>query len=128
MSELKYCQGPECHMHKTKDRIKGTKGSKTYQTRRRSSFYYGNDNFCSMNCYNDWANEFADRAIDHFGRITVAKHLTKDNAWSKDYDWDYSGSGSTRTNYRFVNGITNERRPLTEEQYRDKSYTLNTGE
>jgi len=36
---MKFCQGPECHMHKTKDRIKGTKGSKTYQTRRRSSFY-----------------------------------------------------------------------------------------
>ena len=26
---MKFCQGPECHMHKTKDRIKGTKGSKT---------------------------------------------------------------------------------------------------
>ena len=36
MSDLKYCQGTECHKHKTKDRIKGTKGSKTYQTRRRS--------------------------------------------------------------------------------------------
>ena len=126
---MKYCQGPKCHQYRTKDRIKGTKGSKTYQTRRRSSFYYGNDNFCSMNCYNDWANEFADRAIDHFGRITEAKHLTEENAWVKDYDWDYSGHGnSTRTNYRFVNGITNEQRPLTEEQYNDSNYTLNTGE
>ena len=25
MSELKFCQGPECHMHKTKDRIKELK-------------------------------------------------------------------------------------------------------
>ena len=51
---MKFCQGPECHMHKTKDRLKGMKGSKTYQTRRRSSFYYGNDNFCSTWCQNDW--------------------------------------------------------------------------
>jgi len=125
---LKYCQGPKCYQYKTKDRIRGMKGSKTYQTRRRSSFYYGGDNFCSLNCQNDWFNKYGDLAIDHFGRTTEAKHLTQDNAWVKDYDWDYSGSGSTRTNWRFVNGLTKEQRPLTREQYNDKSYTLNTGE
>ena len=36
MSELKLCQGSKCHTYNTKDRLKGTKGSKTYQTRRRS--------------------------------------------------------------------------------------------
>ena len=122
---MRFCQGPECHMHKTKDRIKGTKGSKTYQTRRRSSFYYGNDNFCSLNCQNDWFNIYGDRAIDHFGRLTKAKHLTQDNAWSKEFDWSHDDSQSR---YIYVNGITKEQRPLTEEQYRDKSYTLNTGE
>jgi len=44
MSELKYCQGPECHTYHTQDRLKGIKGSKTYQTRRRSSLNYGE--FC----------------------------------------------------------------------------------
>ena len=123
---MKFCQNSKCHTYKTKDRIKGTQGSKTYQTRRRSSFYYGNDNFCSMNCYNDWANEFADRAIDHFGRITEAKHLTEQNAWYKDYNWvDYQND--TRE-YIYVNGITKEQRPLTREQYYDTNYTLNTGE
>ena len=66
---MKYCQGPKCHQYKTKDRIRGPKGAKYYQTRRRSSMYYGKGNFCSMNCYNDWAEKFSDRAIDHFGRI-----------------------------------------------------------
>ena len=33
MSDLKYCQGNKCHEYRTKDRIKGTKGSKSYQTR-----------------------------------------------------------------------------------------------
>ena len=126
MSDLKYCQGSKCHTYKTKDRIKGMKGSKTYQTRRRSSFYYGDDNFCSMNCYNDWANKFVDRAIDHFGRTTTAKHLTEDNAWYKDYNYQ-AGWGSER-DYIYVNGITKEQRPLTEEQFRDNNYTLNTGE
>ena len=32
---LKLCQGPRCHQYQTKDRLKGPKGNKTYQTRRR---------------------------------------------------------------------------------------------
>ena len=122
MSELKFCQGPKCHQYKTKDRIKGMQGNKTYQTRRRSSFYYGDDNFCSMNCYNDWFNEFGNRAIDHFGRLTTAKHLTEQNAWSKEFDWSHDDSQSR---YIYVNGITKEQRPLTEEQFRDNTFTLN---
>ena len=122
MSELKLCQGPKCHQYHTKDRLKGTKGSKTYQTRRRSSMYYGSGNFCSMNCYNDWAEEFIDRAVDHFGRLTEPKHLTEQNAWQKTYDWDSNYQNRT---YVYRNGITQERRPLTEEQYNDSNYTLN---
>ena len=122
---LKLCQGPACHQYLTKDRLKGPAGSKTYQTRRRSSMYYGSGNFCSMNCYNDWAETFSDRAIDHFGRLTEPKHLTEENAWVKDYNWD---RGYENRTYVYRNGITKEQRPLTEEQYRDSNYTLNTGE
>ena len=120
---LKLCQGPACHQYTTKDRLKGPKENKTYQTRRRSSMYYGKGNFCSMQCYNDWAEEFSDRAIDHFGRLTEPKHLTEDNAWEKQYDWRDDG-----TYYVYVNGITKERRPLTREQFNDNNYTLNIGE
>ena len=123
MSELKLCQGPECHQHQTQDRLKGPKDNKTYQTRRRSSMYYGSGNFCSMQCYNDWANEFIDRAVDHFGRTTEVKHLTEQNAWTKTYDWRHGVGEDHR--YYFVNGITNEQRPLTRQQYDDTNYTLN---
>ena len=125
MSELKLCQGTRCHTYTTKDRLKGSKDNKTYQTRRRSSMYYGSGNFCSMNCYNDWAETFIDRAVDHFGRLTEPKHLTEENAWHKQYDW--RGGSDDRTDlYYFVNQITAERRPITEEQYDDSTYTLNT--
>ena len=123
MSDLKLCQGTRCHTYHTKDRLKGMKDNKTYQTRRRSSMYYGSGNFCSMNCYNDWAETFIDRAIDHFGRLTEPKHLTEENAWHKDYDWRID---DRQNRYFFVNGITKEQRPLTEEQYNDDNYTLNT--
>ena len=128
MSELKYCQGPKCHQHQTQDRIKGPKGNKTYQTRRRSSMYYGSGNFCSMWCFNEWAELYIDRAVDHFGRLTEPKHLTEHNAWYKDSDYDWRGGDNQYSNWRFVNSITKERRPLTEEQYNDSNYTINTGE
>ena len=122
MSELKLCQGPSCDQYHTKDRLKGQKDNKTYQTRRRSSMYYGSGNFCSMNCQIDWFNTYGDRAIDHFGRLTEPKHLTEQNAWTKDYDWRIDDRQNA---YFYINGITNERRSLTEEQYNDTSYTLN---
>ena len=124
MSELKLCQGTRCHQYCTKDRLKGVKGNKTFQTRRRSSMYYGSGNFCSMNCYNDWAETFIDRAIDHFGRLTEAKHLTEENAWIKDMDWRYTTNDEHR--YYYLNKITKEQRPLTREQYDDDNYILNT--
>ena len=123
MSELKLCQGTKCHTYHTTDRVKGTKGNKTNQTRRRSSFYYGNGNFCSLNCQNDWFNDFGEQAINHFGRTTEPKHLTEQNAWVKNYD--YRGYRGEEDIYFFVNTITKERRPLTEQQYRDNNYTLN---
>ena len=122
MSELKLCQGTRCHTYNTMDRLKGMKDNKTFQTRRRSSFYYGGSNFCSLNCQNDWFQEFGNRAIDHFGRLTEPKHLTEDNAWCKSYDWDSSYQERT---FVFRNSITKETRPITEQQYDDDNYTLN---
>jgi len=120
---MKYCQGPKCHTYYTQDRIRGPKGNKTTQTRRRSNFYYGNGNFCSLNCQSDWFNDFGDRAIDHFGRLTQAIRLGPENAWVKDYD--YSWQNGTMSNWRFVNKVTKEQRTLTQEQYNDNNYTLN---
>ena len=124
MSKLKYCQGPDCHTYTTQDRLKGIKGSKTYQTRRRSSMYYGKGNFCDMRCQIDWINKYIERGLDHFGRTTQAKHLTEHNAWQKIYDWNSNHDMI----YVYLNTITRETRPLTEEQYNDTSYTINTGE
>ena len=123
MSDLKLCQGPKCHQYHTKDRLKGTKGSKTFQTRRRSSMYYGSGNFCSMNCYNDWAETFIDRAVDLFGRLTEPKHLTEDSAWIKGYDWHHI---TDECQHHTINTITKEQRPITEQQYNDSNYTLNS--
>ena len=118
---MKYCQGPKCHEYKTKDRIRGPKGSKYYATRRRSEFYYGG-NFCSLNCQNDWFELNGNRAINHFGRLTEPKQVSCDQAWYKDYNWAHSSDGGSR--HYFVNDLLGERRPITEQQYDDVNYTI----
>ena len=125
MSQLKYCQGPKCHEYKTKDRIRGSKGDKHYETRKRSSFYYLQGNACSMICQNDWFMKFGNLALDHFGRIHEPKRLVPDNAWYKDYDYDWQSR--TDSNWRMINRLTKEIRPITQEQYNDERFTLNQG-
>ena len=120
---MKYCQGPKCHEHKTKDRIRGSKGDKHYETRKRSSFYYHNE-FCSLNCQNDWFNKFGDRAIDHYGRIHEPKRVGCDSAWYKDSKYHYNQSNSTHySTYYFINDLLGERRPITQAQYQDENFT-----
>ena len=122
MSDLKYCQGPDCHTYHTQDRLKGTKPNKTYQTRRRSYLLFGE--FCDRRCSEDWFRKYGTQAVNHFGRLTEAKHLTEQNAWQKTYDWN----SNDETVYVYFNTITKEQRPLTEAQYNDTNYTINTGE
>ena len=124
MSDLKLCQGPDCHTYHTQDRVKGIKGSKTNQTRRRSSLHWGE--FCDNRCYNDWFRKYGTQAVNYFGRLTKPKHLTEENAWVKDYDYNWRSETNQHSNWRFVNKITQEQRPITEQQYNDDNYTLNT--
>ena len=119
---MKYCQGPSCHEYKTKDRIRGSKGDKHYETRKRSNMYYGKDNFCSLNCQNDWFNKFGDMAINHFGRIREPKRTDASGAWYKDYNWNRRVNGQRYTHY-FVNDLLGERVAITEQQYDDKNFT-----
>ena len=126
MSQPKYCQGTKCHEYKTKDRIRGHKGDKHYETRKRSEFYYLQGNACSMICQNDWFRKFGNMALDHFGRIHEPKRIDCDQAWYKDCKYNYNnGQSSTYTHY-FINDLLGERRPITEQQYDDENLTTPT--
>ena len=115
---MKYCQGPICHEHKTKDRIRGSKGDKHYETRRRSHMYY-NGEFCSLNCQDDWLRVNGKQAIDHFGRVTEAKRTDCDNAWYKDYKWISGGNH----NHFLINDLLGQRILITQQQYQDDNFT-----
>ena len=120
---MKYCQGPDCHTYTTKDRIRGSKGDKHYETRKRTSFYYLGGNACDMRCQNDWFTLHGQRAVDHFGRIHEPKRTGCASAWYKDYVW---GSNNNHRHY-FINDLLGERRPITQEQYDDEQLTNPNG-
>ena len=113
---MKYCQGPICHEHKTKDRIRGSKGDKHYETRRRSHMQY-NGEFCSLNCQDDWLRVHGKQAIDHFGRVVEAKRTGCDGAWYKDYKYNYNNGNDSNYDHYIVNDLLGRRIPITEQQY-----------
>ena len=117
---MKYCQGPKCHEHHTKDRIRGTKGDKHYETRKKSRFYYLGGNACDMRCQNDWFYKFGEMAVNHFGRIHEPKRTDASGAWYKDYKYDHNNANGTTYTHYFINDLLGERRPITEQQYNDK--------
>ena len=94
-------------------------------TRHVSRWGYGNKNFCTLTCYNDWASEHMDRAVDYIGRLREPKAMTPENSWEKRqrYSWQMENGESE---YYYYNMATTEQRPLTEQQYNDHNYTLNT--
>ena len=116
---MKYCQGPKCHEYHTKDRIRGPKGDKHYETRKRSSFYYLGGNACDMRCQSDWFAKFGEMALDHFGRIHEPKRTAADSAWYKHRNW----RGYDNNDYYFINDLLGERIPITQQQYNDDNFT-----
>jgi len=123
---MKYCQGPICHEHKTKDRIRGPKGDKHYETRKGSHMNY-NGNFCSLGCQDEWFYKFGNNAIDHFGRIYEPKRTAANGAWYKDSRWrGYNDDNNSNYDHYFVNDLLGERRPITEQQYNDDNFTSPT--
>ena len=115
---MKYCQGPLCHTYKTKDRIRGPKGYRQYETRKRSSLPYHNE-FCSLMCQDEWFKLHGTRAIDHYGRLHEPKRTGCDSAWYKHRDW----RGYNDSNYYFVNDLLGERIPITQQQHNDDNFT-----
>ena len=121
---MKYCQGPSCHEYKTKDRIRGSKGDKHYETRKNSRGFY-NSEFCSNMCRDDWFDKFGKLAVDHFGRIHEPKRTSASGAWYKSTS--YNGWDNTpRYNHFFTNDLLGERRPISLAQYNDENFTSPT--
>ena len=114
--DTKWCQNPKCPEKKNSNQIRGSKGSKYYQSNRANG--YGNGNFCTLGCYDEWSNIYLDRAIDAIGaRIIEPVKVNMENAWLIDSEYQYSsGYGDSHWLYFLVNKLYNVRHPITKQQ------------
>ena len=104
MANHVWCHGPNCHIHETVDRVRGSKGSKVLRTRkvkqwRNESLY---DWFCSQGCYNEFANKYADQIVRIAPRNEPLETPIED---TKKETTNYSYGSFTRT---IINKIDNE--------------------
>ena len=112
-----WCQNPRCPERKVSSQIRGTKGKKYYQSSK--AYGYGNGNFCTLNCYNEWSNKYIDRAIDNLGiRINDPVKLPMESAWSKNYNFRWNNTSNDRNDQHYLeNKLMGIRIPITEAQY-----------
>ena len=87
--ETKWCQNPKCPEKKNSNQVRGVKGNKYYQSNKACG--YGNGNFCTLHCYDEWSNIYLDRAIDSIGvRLTEPVKVNMENAWFVIYDSNWN--------------------------------------
>ena len=116
----KWCQNPRCPERKVSTQIRGTKCKKYYQSSKANS--YGNGNFCTLNCYNEWSDKYIDQAIENLGiRINDPVKLPMESAWGKNYTWRSSDDGGDR--HYLENKLMGIRIPITEHQYNSIGYS-----
>jgi len=113
MSE--WCQNKKCPEKKTSGQIRGSKGAKYYQSNRLGSYTYGGGNFCTLQCHNEWAEQYISQAIDTLGiRIHEPVKINLDDAWYVEYKYGYGLDESYR--YHLRNKLKGIDRVITQQQ------------
>ena len=127
--ETQWCQNPKCPEKKNANQIRGSKGSKYYQSNKANG--YGNGNFCTLGCQTEWDNVYMDRAIDALGiRLNDPVKVSMENAWKVDLTYNYNPERESNYIYFLVNRLQNIRHPITKQQASnpeaDNSHWTNT--
>ena len=116
-----WCQNPRCPEKKNSNQIRGTRGKKFYQSNKANG--YGNGNFCTLRCYDQWSDQYIDRAIDNLGiRIVDPVKLPMESAWKKDYKYHYYGDGESSYQHYIENKLMGIKIHITEQQYNSIGY------
>ena len=115
--DTQWCQNPKCPEKKNSNQIRGSKGSKYFQSNKANG--YGSGNFCTLGCQTEWDNAYMDRAIDALGiRITEPVKVNMENAWEVKSEYVYNRGDDRQSRYIYflTNKLFNVRHPLTMEQ------------
>ena len=108
MSE--WCQNKECCYKRTQNQMRGSKGSKYYQSNKAHAYYY--DMFCSQGCFHAWFRTNKDACLNTIGEI--GKQTTGvDDAWEFKSEWNTVGQGNS---YFLVNRLQGVYQVITRQQ------------
>ena len=80
-----WCQNKDCAKKKTQSQIRGTKGSKYYQSNKVSGYYH--DMFCSQGCFHYWFKTNKDTCLNAVGEIDK-QTIGVDDAWEFKSEWN----------------------------------------
>ena len=107
-----WCQNKNCPSKKNSNQIRGSKNNKWYQSCKAQG--YGGGNFCTLGCYDQWANDYMSQALDSLGvRINEPVKLFLEDAWYVEYNYVYSRSNAM---YYLRNKNRGIRQVITREQ------------
>jgi len=108
MSE--WCQNKECCYKRNQNQMRGSKGSKYYQSNKAHKYYY--DMFCSQGCFHSYFNSNLS-AIKNAVREIDKQTIGVEDAWEIKSEWNYAGQGNT---YFLINRLQGINHTITKEQ------------
>ena len=105
----RWCQNKKCPQKKTQSQIRGSKGSKYYQSNKAKHYYY--HMFCGQRCMDQWFNVHWQTCLNTVGEIDK-QVLPLDDAWFVEYNWGWN----SEPNYNLINKLQGVKRLITKEQ------------
>jgi len=109
-----WCQNKDCAKKKTQSQIRGTKGSKYYQSNKAHSYYY--DMFCGQRCFHNWFAKHHETCLNTVGEIGK-QTLPCDNAWYVTHEWGYNNEiHQSYVRYFIKNKLQGIKQTITKEQ------------
>ena len=110
-----WCQNPKCPEKKNSNQIRGSKGSKYYQSNKANG--YGNGNFCTLYCHDAWSHIYMDRALIALNvKITEPVKFSLKDAWFIDSDYNYNSLNGSHWDYFLANRLFGIKYPITKGQ------------
>ena len=114
-----WCQNPKCVQRKTNAQIRGSKGSKYYQSFKAQDYL---KYWCSHTCRQEWYNINSEVCIQAVG-IIGKKTIPLDDAWFVEYNYgqyrwndETDQYGYVNQGFHLINKLKGVKRLITKEQ------------
>ena len=116
----RWCQNKKCPQKKNQGQIRGSKGSKYYQSNKAKHYYF--NMFCGQRCMDQWFNVHWQTCLNTVGEIPK-QIIPVDDAWFVEYDYgqyrwndEMNQGGYVNQGFHLINKLQGVKRLITKEQ------------